>query len=73
MEYRDSSSTEAEIKEHAKADMQTYPILRDDTGANTQVPDFFDDEVEIVCTPSLSFTASWKRLGGNSWALYADD
>ena len=72
VEYRDSSPTEAEIKEHAKADMQTYPILRDDTGANTQVPDFFDDEVEIVCTPSLSFTGRWKRMSGNWWGL-ADD
>ena len=71
VEYRDSSLTEAE--EHAKADMQTYPILRDDTGANTQVPDFFDDEVEIVYTPSLSFTARWKRKDGNSWALEARD
>ena len=73
MEYRDSSPTEAEINEHAKADVRTYLLLRDDSGANIQVPDFFADEVEIVCTPSLSFTAAWKRIGGNSWALDADD
>ncbi|QNL98076.1 hypothetical protein [Treponema sp. Marseille-Q4132] len=72
VEYRDSSPTEEEIKKHAKADMQRYPILRDDTGTNTQVPDFFDDEVEIVCTPSLSFTASWKRMNGNWWGLDDD-
>ena len=72
VEYRDSSPTEAEIKEHAKADMQTYPILRDDTGANTQVPDFFDDEVKVVYSGHNSFTARWKRMSGNWWGLDDD-
>ncbi|MGI5107810.1 hypothetical protein H0R94_12435 [Treponema socranskii] len=71
VEYRDSSPTEAE--EHAKADMQTYPILRDDTGANTQVPDFFDDEVKVVYSGHHFFTARWKRKDGNSWVLEARD
>ena len=71
VEYRDSSLTEAE--EHAKADMQTYPILRDDTGANTQVPDFFDDEVKVVYSGHHFFTARWKRKDGNSWVLEARD
>ena len=72
VEYRDSSPTEEEIKEHAKADMQTYPILRDDTGANTQVPDFFDDEVKVVYSGHNSFTARWKRMSGNWWGLDDD-
>ncbi|MGI5091624.1 hypothetical protein [Treponema socranskii] len=71
VEYRDSSLTEAE--EHAKADMQTYPILRDDTGANTQVSDFFDDEVKVVYSGHHFFTARWKRKDGNSWVLEARD
>ncbi|MBC6719141.1 hypothetical protein [Treponema sp. Marseille-Q4130] len=71
VEYRDSSPTEAE--EHAKADMQTYPILRDDSGANTQIPDFFDDEVKVVYSGHHSFTARWKRKDGNSWVLEARD
>ncbi|MGI0528520.1 hypothetical protein [Treponema socranskii] len=74
VEYKGAlSSTEAEIKKHAKADMQTYPILRDDTGANTQVPDFFDDEVKVVYAGHHFFTARWKRKDGNSWVLEARD
>ena len=73
VEYRDGSLTEAEIKKHAKADMQTYPILRDDSGANTQIPDFFDDEVKVVYSGHHFFTARWKRKDGNSWVLEARD
>ena len=73
--YQGSGATEEDLKKEAKAHVQTYPLLRDDSGANIHVSDVFGDEVKVEYASGVdrSFTARWKRLGGNSWALEPED
>ena len=52
--------------------IEEHPLVRDDTGS-ADIPACFGP-VTVTCeVTSDSFTARWKPLGGNWWALEADD
>ncbi|WP_038082002.1 hypothetical protein [Treponema socranskii] len=62
-------ATKDDMKDYVK----THPLVRDDTGS-TDVPACFGSAVTVTSVASsLSFTARWKRVGGNSWVLEARD
>ena len=53
--------------------VKKHPFVRDDTGS-ADVPACFGSAVTVTCAVSSdSFIARWKRVGGNRWALAADD
>ncbi len=52
--------------------VKTHPLVRDNTGS-ADVPACFGSTVTVTSVASsLSFTARWKRIGGNSWVLDDD-
>ena len=52
--------------------VKTHPLVRDNTGS-ADVPACFGSAVTVTSVASsLSFTARWKRIGGNSWVLDDD-
>ncbi|MGI5055836.1 hypothetical protein [Treponema socranskii] len=71
--FRDPTSVD-EMKDY----LEDHPLVRDDTGS-ADVPACFGSVVTVTClvppTPhaQASFTARWKRIGGNRWALEARD